>query len=248
MKPTVFLASTAALIAVAGCNSNEGNAATNTPVELTQVAAPKNGDWRTIVQATPAGGFLMGNPNAKVKLIEYGSMTCPHCKEFDESGVGPLIDTYVKSGQVSYEFRNYVRDGVDLTASLIARCNGPKGFFPLTRALYADQENWFATIQAAPEDKMQSIQSLPPTQQFLEVAKVAGFQNYAAMRGIPIAKSTQCLTDQASIDQLVAMNSQATTDFPNFAGTPTFILNGSMLEKTATWKDLEPQIKSALGG
>lgn len=248
MKPIVFLASTAALIAVAGCNSNQGNAATNTPVELTQVAAPKNGDWTTIVAATPAGGFLMGNPNAKVKLVEYGSMTCPHCREFEETGAKPLIDTYVKSGQVSYEFRNYVRDGVDLTASLIARCNGAKSFFPLTRALYADQDSWFATMQAAPEDKMAQIQTLPPNQQFLEVAKIAGFQNYAAMRGIPVAKSTQCLTDQAAIDQLVAMNSQATTDYPEFPGTPTFILNGEMLKKTATWKDLEPQLKSALGG
>lgn len=247
MKPTVFLASAAALIAVAGCNSNQSNAATNTPVELTQVKPPANGDWTTVVNATPEGGFVMGNPNAKVKLIEYGSMTCPHCREFEVTGAEPLINTYVKSGQVSYEFRNYVRDAFDLTASLIARCNGAKSFFPLTRALYADQEKWFSTVQSAPEDKLQQIQSLPPNQQFRELAKIAGFQDYAAMRGIPVAKSSQCLGDEASVNKLVEMNSQATTDFPNFPGTPTFIINGEMQEKTASWKDLEPKLKAALG-
>ena len=49
---------------------------------------------------------MMGNPNAKVKLIEIGSLTCPHCREFDEKGVPTLIDKYVKTGQVSWEFRH----------------------------------------------------------------------------------------------------------------------------------------------
>src|SRR6185436_6210996 len=103
MKPSLFLACAAALVAVAGCNSNEGNAATGGAAAV-KVSPPKNGDWSTIVTETPAGGFLMGNPNAKVQLIEYGSLTCPHCREFDETGVTPLIEGYVKTGKVGYEF------------------------------------------------------------------------------------------------------------------------------------------------
>ena len=72
----------------------------------------------------------MGNPNAEVKLVEFGSMTCPHCAEFDEQGGKPLIDNYVKNGQVSFEFRNFVRDPFDMTASLIARCGGAKQLLP----------------------------------------------------------------------------------------------------------------------
>src|SRR3982750_1794930 len=139
MKPSVFLAGTLALIAIAGCNSKQGDAATNKAVKLEQVRPPKGGDWTMVVNPTAAGGYMMGNPNAKVKLIEFGSLTCPHCRAFDEEGVPSLIGKYVKSGQVSWEFRNYVRDGFDLTASLIARCNGAKAFFPLTRAIYKDQ-------------------------------------------------------------------------------------------------------------
>ena len=95
MKPSYFIASALAVVAVTGCNSQQGDAATNAPVNLTPIAAPKGGDWTQIVTQTPQGSFLMGNPDAKVKLIEYGSMTCPHCREFDENGAGELINTYV---------------------------------------------------------------------------------------------------------------------------------------------------------
>ena len=248
MKPTVFLACAAAVVAIAGCNSNEGNAATGTSAAAVKVNPPRNGDWSTIVTATPAGGFLMGNPNAKVKLIEYGSLTCPHCREFDETGVTPLINGYVKNGKVAYEFRNYVRDAFDLTASLLARCNGAKGFFPLSRALYKDQPIWVGKIQKVPPAKLEALQNLPPNKQFLELAKLSGLQQYAAARGVPMARSTQCLTNENSVNQLVQMTGDATTAYPDFPGTPTFVLNGKMLDRVASWKDLEGKLKSALGG
>ncbi|MFL6743720.1 MAG: thioredoxin domain-containing protein, partial [Sphingomicrobium sp.] len=142
MNLTRFLVCMTAAAALAACGSKEDNAASNAPINLTPVAPPAGGDWTQTVVATPEGGMLMGNPNAKVKLVEYGSLTCPHCRAFDEEGVPALLGKYVKSGQVSWEFRNYVRDAADLTAALIARCNGAKGFFPLVRALYHDQPFW----------------------------------------------------------------------------------------------------------
>ena len=247
MKPLHFLACATALIAVAGCNSKQGDAATNAPLNIEQVPPPEGGDWTQVVTQTPEGGFMMGNPNANVHLIEYGSLTCPHCREFDETGVQPLIDKYVKSGNVSYEFRNYVRDAFDLAATLVARCNGPKGFFPLARALYKDQPVWVEKIQAAPQDQLQQMQNLPPNQLALQAAKFAGFQDWAAPRGLAPEKSAACLSDTTHIDKLVQMTGQATTDYPEFQGTPTFILNGKMLEKTATWDTLEPKLREALG-
>ena len=104
----------------------------------------------------------MGNPKADVKLIEFGSMTCPHCAEFEEQHGEQLIGTYVKSGRVSYEFRNFVRDPFDLAASLIARCGGPERFFPLTRQLFVDQRNWTAKLQDIPQDQIEALQNLGP--------------------------------------------------------------------------------------
>ena len=247
MKPTIFLACALALVAVAGCDAKQGNAATNAPVDVKPVPPPKGGDWTTIVSATPEGGFRMGNPDAKLKLIEYGSLTCPHCREFDEKGVPALIDKYVKTGQLSWEFRNYVRDAFDLTAALVARCNGANSFFPLTRAFYKDQNDWVAQIQATPPAQNEQLQNLPPNQQFVELAKVAGFQDWAAARGVPAAKTNQCLANENTVNQLVQMTSDATSQYPDFPGTPTFILNGKMLDKTAAWELLEPQLRSALG-
>src|SRR3982751_2719257 len=175
MKPIYLICAVAALVPMAACNKGKEAAATDSSsAAYKPVPAPADGDWTKVVTPTPAGGFMMGNPVAKVHLIEYGSLTCPHCQRFDESGVTPLVNTYVKSGQVSYEFRNYVRDPIDLAASLIARCNGPAGFFPLARALYKDQANWMAKVQAAQPAQLQALQNLPPNQIGLATAKVVG--------------------------------------------------------------------------
>jgi protein-disulfide isomerase len=199
-----------------------------------------------MVAIQPSGGFLMGNPKAKVKLVEYGSMTCPHCRFFDEDGAAPLIANYVKTGKVSWEFRNYVRDAYDLSAALIARCNGARAFFPTTRALFKDQDKWIATARAAPDERKEAIKSLPENRLFLEAARVAGLQAWAAAHGLPEARSGQCLTDTKEVDRLVKMTDAANDAHPDFAGTPSFLINGQLLPSTATWDVLEPKLRDAL--
>jgi len=248
MKTSHVMLAAAAVLASGACNAEKGADGSAAPAaEVKAVPPPKGGDWSTVVSATPQGGFLMGNPNAAVKLIEYGSMTCPHCREFEEKGMKPLVDTYVKSGRVSFEFRNFVRDPYDLAASLIARCNGAKSFFPLTRAIFEDQPNWINKLQSVPPEQVQALQNLGPNRQFLELAKLAGFQEWAAARGVPAAKSTQCLTNEAEVNRLVQMNSDATSEHPDFQGTPSFVLNGELLKQTAAWEALEPKLREAVG-
>jgi len=247
MKRTHLLVAAAALFASAACSGDKGKDSSGPTSKVEAVAPPEGGDWAQVVTQTAAGGFMMGNPNAAVKLVEYGSLTCPHCREFDEVGVPPLIDNYVKSGRVTYEFRNYVRDPFDLAGALITRCNGAKGFFPLTRAMFTDQPNWLNRLQAIPPEQQQALTTLGPDRQFLEIAKAAGFQQWAAMRGLPSAKSATCLTDQAEINRLVQMTSDATSEIPNFPGTPTFTINGELVENAAAWKLLEPKLRDALG-
>jgi protein-disulfide isomerase len=246
MKLSNSLVCVAAVAALAACNSKQDNAASNAPINLTPVAPPQGGDWTQTVALTPDGGMLMGNPNAKVKLVEYGSLTCPHCREFDEKGAEPLMNTYVKSGQVSWEFRNYVRDAFDLAATLIARCNGPSSFFPLARAVYKDQATWVGKLQSVPPAQLEALQNLPSAQIPPAAARLAGLQDWAVARGLPQAKSSACLSDSNQVNRLVEMNANATQQYPDFPGTPTFILNGKMLEKTATWDTLEPKLREAL--
>jgi protein-disulfide isomerase len=186
-----------------------------------------------------------------VKLVEFGSMTCPHCREFDETGVKPLIDNYVKSGRVSYEFRNYVMNPYDMAASVVARCAGPSGFFGFTRQLYADQPDWIAKAQSADPARVQALATLPPNQQLAEVAKLAGFPEYAAMRGLPSAKLNACLADPDAPTKLVQMQTDATTAYPDLPGTPSFLINGKLVQikpGSSVWTQVEAALKTAIGG
>ena len=251
MKNLPLLFAVTVLAATSACTKKSGDtptpaAAAASSAPTVAVAPPASGDWTEAVAPTAAGGFVMGNPDAKVKLVEYGSLTCPHCAAFDKEGVPSLLANYVKNGKVSWEFRNFVRDPFDLTASLVARCNGAKSVFGLTRAIYAAQPEWVAKLQTVPPATMETLSKLPPAQQFPAYAKAAGFQQFAAMRGVPVAKTDACLTDTKEIDRLVQMNSDAVSQY-NVPGTPTFLINNTVVPDTASWELLEPKIKAALG-
>lgn len=236
----------AAMLSTAACSAEKAAEAKNAPeVVAAAVPAPRNGDWSTVVTRTPEGGFLMGNPDAKVKLVEYGSMTCPHCAEFEEAAGKPLVDNYVKKGLVSWEFRNYVKDPFDMTAALLARCGGEASFFGMTRALYHDQRVWIGKVQAADPAQMQALQTMQPAQQFSTIADLAGLKSFAAQRGVPRAKADQCLASEADANQLVQMNSDAISTYA-LRGTPNFLINGAGPAFSATWETLEPKLKEAL--
>lgn len=243
MKSAYILLAAALMLPSAACSAEKTSDATsNSSTPIKPIAPPQGGDWTKMVAATPEGGVLMGNPNAEVKIIEYGSLTCPHCAEFAEQGTPQLVDKYVKSGRVSYEFRNFLRDGLDMAMALVAHCAGPQKFFPLADAMYKGQREFFERAQAVPPEQQQALGQNPAG-----FAQMAGLQQWAAQRGVPSARSNACLANQTAMNQLMQTSSDATTQFPDFTGTPTFILNGKMLEER-TWDMLEPKIRGALGG
>jgi protein-disulfide isomerase len=251
MKVSSLLACAVGILALAACNKNKsegpGPAATSDAVTITQANPPPGGTWADVVNATAAGGFMMGNPKADVKLLEIGSLSCPHCKAFEDEGAPTLVEKYVKTGKVSWEFRPYIIHGpIDMAANLVAVCNGVKTFFPLKEAMYKDQNNWLGKVEATPQDKLAQIQNLPTNQIFVTMANVLGLQDWAAARGVPQAKSNQCLSNQKMIDQQVQMTSDVNAQFPDFSGTPSFIINGKLLPNTASWDTLKPQLDEAV--
>ena len=245
MKSAYVLLAATAIFASAACSAEKATP-TNTDAPIEAAVKAPNGDWTKLVATTPEGGYVMGNPNADVKLIEYGSMTCGHCAEFAEGGAKQVVDKYVKSGRVSFEFRNFVRDPLDITVSLITRCAGPDKFFALTDQAFVSQKDFFQTIQAAPADQQQQLQTLQGPDAIPVYARLAGLQQWAAQRGVPSAKLQQCLANKPEIDRLVQMNGDATTQYPEFRGTPTFVVNGTMVQGS-TWEILEPELRKALG-
>src|SRR5947209_9331734 len=132
MNRNQWIVAAVAALALASCNKNksESTTVTNEKVTITQANPPPGGTWADVVNAT-SDGYMMGNPNAKVKLVEIASLGCPFCKKFADEGFPHLVD-YVKTGQVSWELRPYLIHGpIDMAADLIVRCNGIKTFFPL---------------------------------------------------------------------------------------------------------------------
>lgn len=250
MKRIFILAASAAVLALAACNKNsnqtQGTVVANETVTITQATPPPGGTWADVVNAT-SDGVIMGNPNATVKLVEIASLGCPFCKRFEDEGVPHLLD-YVKSGQMSWEFRPYLIHGpIDMAANLIVHCNGVKSFFPLVRAIYKDQPVWMAKVETVPPNKVEQIQNLPTNQIFVAMASLAGLQDWAAVRGVPQARSNQCLSDQKMIDHEVQVTSDVNNQYSDFKGTPSFVINGKLLSQdTSTWDKLQPQLQDAM--
>ncbi len=248
MKAVIFGGGLALALMLGGCGEGDkgGNATAGQSATPAAIPAPNGGDWTQTVAQTPEGGFVMGNPAAPVKLVEYASMTCSHCADFAETGMQPLIDRYVKSGQVSFEVRNFVRDPADLAASLLARCGGPGPFFKLTDQMFAAQEEWIGKLQEMSPADQQRLQSLQPQQAVGAMAEQAGLVQFVRVRGIPAEKAQQCLANEAELNRLVQMQQKALADIPTFPGTPTFTINGEVAENAGTWAALEPKIREAL--
>lgn len=244
MKRLLGLGIAALALATAGCDKKDA-AAPDTKVAAPAVPAPGGGDWTEQVVATPEGGFLMGNPNAPVKLLEYASLTCPHCRDFTANAADPLKAKYVKTGQVAWEFRNFALNPLDVAATLLARCQGPGPFFKLTEQTYAEQEKWIGQFSATGKPDMDRMAALPPDKQFAALAKAAGLDQFFRARGLPEAKIDACLSDKAGLDAILALRDRGTKE-DKVTGTPSFLINGKLQEGVYDWVGLEAKLREAL--
>lgn len=244
MKALKLGGAAALALVLAGCGGDDGNYSTadlNKP--LTQIAAPQ-GDWTQVVEETPEGGFRMGNPNAPVKLVEYASLTCPHCREFEEQGVPTLRDKYVKSGQVSWEFRTYMLFGSDPGPSMLLHCQGATPFFRLTEELYAAQPEWAGRLEKITEAQQQQWQALGPQRAAGELVRFLGLDAFFRQRGMPQSKIDACLADPANLKKVGDITQRGTAE--GVTGTPTFFINGKVAPETANWARLQPQLRAAI--
>jgi len=246
MKITIRLGMAALALATAACDKKDAGAPAGDAKAVPAIPAPAGQDWAEQVIQTPQGGFMVGNPNAPVKLVEYASLTCPHCRDFTATAADPLRDKYVKTGQVSWEFRNFVLNPLDVAATLLARCQGPGPYFKLSEQVYADQENWVKKFNDAGEAELQRISALPEDQQFVALAKAAGLDQFFRVRGLPEAKANACLTDKAALQQIVALRDLGTNQ-DKVTGTPSFLINGELQENVFDWPTLEGKLKEKIG-
>ncbi|MEG3181554.1 DsbA family protein [Sphingomonas sp. LT1P40] len=198
-------------------------------------------DWRTHVVQTASGAFVIGNPAAKVKLVEYLSYTCGHCAEFVAESKVPLHDQLVRKGAVQVEVRHAVRDPLDLTAALLARCSGPRGFSGATQAIFAAQADWYQQGAAWWQANGAAMQSQPELKRLRAAATGSGLDQLMQRRGMTPAAINACFANPADLNKLTAMAKAAWTQIK---GTPSFTINGKAGGGNH-WETLEPELRAA---
>jgi protein-disulfide isomerase len=232
-----------AALALTACNSNEtvdGEVAEGAVVAA--VAPPAGQEWIDVATVTPDGGYMVGNPDASIKLMEYGSLTCGACANFTQTGFEPLREKYINTGKVSFELRNQVHNGIDLVLARLVRCSTPDAMVPLSEQVWTNFDQVMSGAQAA-GPQLEAAMSLPENQRFAAVAEAAGLFPFFASRGISEDQARTCLADAKSVEA-IADRSEKQSEELKVAGTPTFFINGANLG-TLNWATLEPMLQRA---
>ena len=144
----------------------------------------------------------LGDANAPVKIVEYMSMTCPHCANFHNNTFDKIKEKYIDSGKVYFIIREFPFDPRAAAAFMLARCAPENQYYPFVSMLFKQQQTW-ATAQDA-------------RGALLQMSKLAGFSQESF---------EACLTNQKLLDDVNATMQRGAGEF-GVNSTPTFIING----------------------
>jgi len=243
VKILTGLATLALGLSLSACGEKAADNATQSSAPVATVAAPAGTSWSQTVNETPDGHFVMGNPNAAVKLVEFGSYTCSHCRDFASQSheeLAKLVDT----GKLSFELRPFVRDPIDISTALLARCGGKDVFYALSGQFFENQDAMFQKAQGLGDQRYQQLMSAPPAQRFTELAGALGLIDFAKQRGIAEDQARTCLADIGTAEKLAKSVADATSQY-KIDGTPSFLLNGTMIENASTWDAVRAKLTAA---
>lgn len=165
---------------------------------------------------------VMGSAEAPVTVVEYASMTCPHCAHFAVTTFPEFKKRYIDTGKVKYIFREFPLDRLAVAGSLLARCAGEGDkYFAMIELLFTSQDKWVVR---------------DPLPRLLDVAKQAGFtqQTFEA-----------CLKNQDMFDKIVKIREDAAANF-KVESTPTFFINGNKVAGALTIDEMAKQIDPLL--
>lgn len=175
----------------------------------------------SVVDGVVFGEIDMGDPNAPVEIIEYASFTCPHCAAFHMQTMPELKKEFVDTGQVRFRFRNFVRDGADLTASMISRCSGVDRAYGLIDLFFRQQARW---VNAGYADELAAL---------------------ARRAGMNRAEFDRCLANKDLEQNLIELRNDGMEEYA-IAATPTFIVNGEMVEGALPFEQFAELIRGKM--
>ncbi len=166
----------------------------------------------------------LGNANAPLTIIEYASMTCPHCAEFSNTVFPKLKAEYIDTGKVRLVFREYPLDQNAIYGAMLARCAGRDRFFPFIEVLFKQQATWVV----APDP-------------------IAALARLGQLGGVSEADFRACLADPALRTGILNTRLEAERQY-DVASTPTFIVGTAIVEGALPWDMFKAAVEDALAG
>jgi protein-disulfide isomerase len=176
-----------------------------------------------LAQPLALSDMVLGSANAPVNIIEYASLTCPHCAAFEENVFPMLRARYIDTGKVRFVFRPFPLDIKAAAATVLARCIAGD-----------DAEKFFSAVDTLFKQQNQVIAAT--TQALKQVGKQFGMSEQAV---------EACIGDQALLDKLSADQNFALETL-KVGSTPTFFIDGEKILGAMSFEELDGKIKSLL--
>ncbi|MGE5270993.1 MAG: DsbA family protein [Thiohalocapsa sp.] len=153
---------------------------------------------------------VLGKAGAPITIIEYASLTCPHCAHFADDVLPHLKQKWIDTGKAKLILRDFPLDEAALRAAMVARCVPPDRFYPLVDTFFASQDKW--VVAKDWQDALQHI---------------------AQLAGVSKKKFDSCIADKKLEDEVAQSRLTAATQY-GVAATPTFFVNGTKFEGEPT--------------
>ena len=217
-----LLVAGAALVAVTAAGGSGYWFLSRPGTAMAQSAGGSDVPMADLMAPGPLGDHVLGSPDAPVTIIEYASMTCPHCAHFHETTYPEMKKKYIDTGKVRFIFREFPLDALAAAGSMLARCAGKDKYFPMIETLFSQQKDWVVQKPLAP---------------MLGIAKQAGFTQQSF---------DECLANQQMLTALEEGRNRATKLGVN--STPTFFINGKIIRGALTPEELDKQVAPYLKG
>ncbi len=206
---------------------------------LIAASPPLKGSWLNKIAVTAEGGHLRGNPAAEAKLVEFVSYTCPHCAEFELQSEGPIQLGFIKDGKGSVEVRSFLRNPIDVAATLMVQCGPTSKLFGNHTAMLRAQSKWLRNPSPAEVTRWTNPDFATRMRYMATDLKL-----YDVMlpRGYTKVQLDKCLSNQ-TLATSVANQTQFAMDKLGVTGTPSFLLNGQ-LQPFHDWRSLQTKLEA----
>ncbi len=148
---------------------------------------------------------IVGSPDAPITIIEYASLTCPHCASFHANTYPELKKQWIDTGRAKLVFRHFPLDGLGLRAAAVSNCLEGDRHFGFIEILMKSMQQW--------------ARAADPTKALAQISALAGINQ---------EQFEKCFNDEAEMDKILARRTEANTEF-NVNSTPSFLVNGRLV-------------------